>query len=529
MTKYKKTITESYQEVSAWDIAGVDNNQEITEKLKPSDGAGAYIKDFRKSDAPQFKGKSDDKLKDMAIAAYMDDKEENMTIEGKYAKYSDLLIQKGRMQKAGDKQGEKQTDKEIEKEKKKLGIREVKELQERTPRKGDYQVTYVKKGNPSDYKNMDHFATRKQANAFADKVERQGGKIERFFQIEELEEKIKVLYDKDYNYKVKTKVFSNKKDAEKFVNDIQKKGGKAIISEDKVDEKVMKGFVVRFADKSGERLAIPFKTKDSAKEKVKELKSVGAKDITITTHSLNFKETQKEDMSKYYSDKSLGIGKPKTYNPQTKKFEDFQHDLKEGEQITEAQFAVKIKDLPLFHVDSTSAGKVKAGLKKALRNPKSIESVERVSKSDVKKTYRDRLAGKDQEVKTEDCWTGYKQVGMKDKDGKKVPNCVPEGKTAYEKYTGVTNPKTEGRRSNYASDDDDEEGANKNIIMQLRKSLNLRNMYNVVFDDGKKVKVKEPIARAAIEKHGTFRTSRDKLNFQNKISKSYRDLLQAIR
>ena len=25
----------------------------------------------------------------------------------------------------------------------------------------------------------------------------------------------------------------------------------------------------------------------------------------------------------------------------------------------------------------------------------------------------------------EDCWDGYKQVGMKDKDGKEVPNCVP--------------------------------------------------------------------------------------------------------
>jgi len=24
------------------------------------------------------------------------------------------------------------------------------------------------------------------------------------------------------------------------------------------------------------------------------------------------------------------------------------------------------------------------------------------------------------------CWKGYKAVGMKDKDGKKVPNCVPE-------------------------------------------------------------------------------------------------------
>jgi len=26
---------------------------------------------------------------------------------------------------------------------------------------------------------------------------------------------------------------------------------------------------------------------------------------------------------------------------------------------------------------------------------------------------------------TEDCWDGYKQVGMKTKNGKQVPNCVP--------------------------------------------------------------------------------------------------------
>ena len=25
------------------------------------------------------------------------------------------------------------------------------------------------------------------------------------------------------------------------------------------------------------------------------------------------------------------------------------------------------------------------------------------------------------------CWDGYVQVGMKTKNGKKVPNCVPEG------------------------------------------------------------------------------------------------------
>jgi len=40
--------------------------------LNPKDGIGSYIKDFKKSKAPQFKGKSDEKKRDMAIAAYLD-------------------------------------------------------------------------------------------------------------------------------------------------------------------------------------------------------------------------------------------------------------------------------------------------------------------------------------------------------------------------------------------------------------------------------------------------------------------------
>ncbi|SIQ67688.1 MULTISPECIES: hypothetical protein [Pontibacter] len=28
------------------------------------------------------------------------------------------------------------------------------------------------------------------------------------------------------------------------------------------------------------------------------------------------------------------------------------------------------------------------------------------------------------------CWKGYEQVGMKEKDGKQVPNCVPENKSS---------------------------------------------------------------------------------------------------
>ena len=35
---------------------------------------------------------------------------------------------------------------------------------------------------------------------------------------------------------------------------------------------------------------------------------------------------------------------------------------------------------------------------------------------------------------TEACWEGYKQVGMKEKDGKMVPNCVPLEEDVAEDY-----------------------------------------------------------------------------------------------
>ena len=51
----------------------------LSEKLKPSDGAGAYVKDFYESDAPQFKGKSKKERRKMAVAAYLQDKEEGLS------------------------------------------------------------------------------------------------------------------------------------------------------------------------------------------------------------------------------------------------------------------------------------------------------------------------------------------------------------------------------------------------------------------------------------------------------------------
>ena len=48
---------------------------DMNEKLDKDATAGEYVKDFRKSKAPQFKGKSKKKKQEMAIAAYLDSKE----------------------------------------------------------------------------------------------------------------------------------------------------------------------------------------------------------------------------------------------------------------------------------------------------------------------------------------------------------------------------------------------------------------------------------------------------------------------
>jgi hypothetical protein len=55
----------------------------LAEKLSSKSKPETYIKDFAKSDAPQFKGKSKEKKRQMAVAAYMANKNEELDPVGK--------------------------------------------------------------------------------------------------------------------------------------------------------------------------------------------------------------------------------------------------------------------------------------------------------------------------------------------------------------------------------------------------------------------------------------------------------------
>ena len=81
------TQTESYQMAGAGQYRGMGaaynrdvededcDKDEIEEVLGPDADVGDYIEDFKDSDAPQFKGKSKKKRREMAIAAALDAKD----------------------------------------------------------------------------------------------------------------------------------------------------------------------------------------------------------------------------------------------------------------------------------------------------------------------------------------------------------------------------------------------------------------------------------------------------------------------
>ena len=66
---------------------------ELDEVLGKDADMGDYIDDFKKSDSPQFKGRSEKKRKEMAIAAYLSkQREETELDEGKMKKGDTVIV-----------------------------------------------------------------------------------------------------------------------------------------------------------------------------------------------------------------------------------------------------------------------------------------------------------------------------------------------------------------------------------------------------------------------------------------------------
>jgi hypothetical protein len=157
--------------------------------------------------------------------------------------------------------------------------------------------------------------------------------------------------------------------------------------------------------------------------------------------------------------------------------------------ISEASFKVNIPDMPSVYVDAKSAGEVKKKLRALLKKPMDVE-VDRVPPSDVKKAFRLRAQGKDEDEVQEEAELGEARRGRPRKDG---------------------------------SSAQDSEGL-ENIQIQLRKSITLNGLKDVEFANGKKVKISVAVARKVLSRIDSIRQAKDKQNAVNYIMKSPENL-----
>ena len=113
---------------------------------------------------------------------------------------------------------------------------------------------------------------------------------------------------------------------------------------------------------------------------------------------------------------------------------------------------------------------------------------------------------------TDACWKGYKQVGMKDKNGKKVPNCVPEAYEIGADWANHTKEMTPGETP---------DAKPKPVGSQL--------------DDEKKKKENEKISKKDIEEWAaageTIHKYRERYgeNYLNEIEKSKKEMLLSFK
>jgi hypothetical protein len=113
------------------------------------------------------------------------------------------------------------------------------------------------------------------------------------------------------------------------------------------------------------------------------------------------------------------------------------------------------------------------------------------------------------------CWKGYKQVGMKDKGGKQVPNCVPEGKVNEAPNTGEKiqnlNNRIKALKDKMAATKSSEQ---KNLIQQrLKNALQTLSNYK-----------KQNISKESVVREATYNFGKEEYTKKNLTPTQIQDL-----
>lgn len=434
--------------------------------LKVSDGMGAWIKDFQKSDAPQFKGKSDKDRRDQAIAAYLSAKRGDKQ-EGYMPNYADKM--KKKMMTPSDKDKLLKIKQMLDKEKNqkqenvksadkkpevytkpdgKKGVRMVptdREVVEkvyskpakldssiaRDPKvkaaqkahaKGDWNGNVDKEGNAVVHvKGKPHTVTVQTEDASSDAVKAymaKGGKVTKL-------------------PPAKAQGYHGKDDPGKGMHGVMDKGDTKQLPRKKVrslgasTEATNYKVQVTGPDHAGVH-SVKAKSQDHAHQMV--MKKIGQSKLPRHMQpKTRIMGESVDELSMYTSKKLPNLSYPKKKTKHEKERDRLammrknkqkgesarddrlaalkkQHDRQKKQDDAnlsklryargmkeEMSFAVSIEGLPQMFISADSPGMLKQTLRKIVKQPSMIQSVKRVTDAQVKKTFRLKAQGREEE------------------------------------------------------------------------------------------------------------------------------------
>jgi hypothetical protein len=293
----------------------VRKGMKLTEKITKRTPMGDVVKDFYKSDAPQFKGKSKAKKRQMAIAAKLSKMDENVNLEDRMAKVIETL----------------------------QDLHRAKPLDEATTQYVLKQVTTIR----------EHLNNINEAT----------------LDLPDLESGDELMVGKFKNRRATIKDF--KKDEH----------GQPVAVTNKGDQKIFKGRVKKLMPTEGKR-----------------------------------------------------IPRKKGQKAGSKKHSDLYTDENPKGTIQGLKFAT-VKDAEASVSKIRNSGKKHAHkIQAAIAMEQRAKAADKKTAAAVYRSYINSMKKKtkkmDEDALNEKCWDGYKQVGMKKKGKRKVPNCVPKSKTS---------------------------------------------------------------------------------------------------
>jgi len=560
---------------------------QVREKLDKDSDAGDYVKDFKKSDAPQFKGKSDKKKQKMAIAAYLDSKEE---VKEEKRQLKDPK-KEAMVMKVKDSGSIQVIDKkDLEKYLRKGYIQVEDNIKEENCPDCDEEPCKCKPLQESGHTDVASMKTQVQiAKDALEKMNMELGKLSD-------EEDLPTWWTN----KVATAV--SKLDGMADYIDAKSDQGEKMNEDNITEERV---FVVRF-EKEGMRFAVPFSDMKRAKDGEKILKkSAGVSNVSVTKDILkpgvsmskfrtqqegkivaeskmgelfldmqmDAQEMSERDFIKTYSRQGFQAAELKRMHKEFNEEVIREENLQEGMNADTAKAILKISSknkfevlrgdyVPMIYLSNADRKALKdAGHAMTRDIPKpdlgqtvtSILNVANGSTTNLNRagmydTETDDMKGKNPAVINMKKFVrgdfqkiGYpktvgdlvKMTGLRlnsndPSKNEEVDNSLMAQATRVISQTSIKEKIDPADVDNIATADD-RKAADKNIIIQLRRAQDMQGKADVTFKDkpNKKEKIDIRVINKALDMFDKMRPN-DKAKMQTTIGKSYRDLLKTV-